>query len=431
MHTTLTLLTVCVGFSIWYYLRCRYILQLGIYFNVLAVMYMALGLILTRLTMGQAAATELEQIGLMSIAAVIGFNLAYVIAGARQAHGSNTESGYLPSHTILLFVVGIALAFEAAAILLIGPLDFLLSDRIARFASIRPQTALFYFANFINVCLPIVLLRYLHFGYRRDLNLLYFILAHGILLGLVTISRYDLSIIVLSVCFFLERYRKIGSRLVFGTLVFSMALTLVFKPSLYQVLLGQSYATNVDLGEYTNWVRHTILLMSRPEVELPHNGYLLALKSLFVMRPEEDTLSEWFLQEFYLERIIMFPGVGYGFSSVWEGYSANGLVGVALHFGFFGACFGLLERSSSPMRQIFIVFALVLTYRLFRSESYNFVKTYAWYFAYPAIAIVLVDKFMNWASRSSTFGTNRWPHRLESGYRHPTGIDHESGLPDR
>lgn len=392
-------LAVCGACGVLHCKRHGYVLQLGTYFNLLAAMYMAFGLFLSNLTMGQSfAGEEMEQIGWMSVAAVTGFNLAYWLAGLRRPVRRSRNPGYLPSHTAMLFVVGVALVFEAAAILLIGPLDFLLFDRMERSTVVRPRTALFYLANLINVCLPIVLARYLSFGHRRDRNLTYFIVAHGLIVGLATISRYDLSIVVLCLCYFLERHRAIRPAAVLGVLVFSLALTVFFKPSLYRALLGETYGVGADLGEYTNWIRHTVLLMTRPETELPHNGYLLALKSLFVMRPGEDSLSEWFMLEFYLERRLLFPALGYGFSGVWEGYSANGLAGVALHFAFFGACFGLLERSPTAMRQVFTVFALILIYRLFRSEAYNFVKTYAWYFAYPTFAIVFVDKFMLWAS---------------------------------
>lgn len=410
MLPVLTLLAVSGGFSALHYLRRGYILQLGIYFNVCALAYMAFGLTVARASMASLYAVELEQIGWMCVAAVIGFNAAYLLAGVRQRPVSMEVTDYLPSHTTLLFVAGGALAFEVAAILLIGPLDFLLADRLQRFVDVSPRKVQFYFANFINVCLPIVLARYLNFGHRRDRTLLYLILVHNVSLGLFTISRYDLAIVVLCVCYFLERSRTIGPIQVVGILAFAFLTTAFFKPVLYDTLLGQSYGRTVDLGEFTNWVRNTVTLMTRPDTELPHNGYALALKSLFVAQPEEDALSEWFFQEFFYERAVLFPGLSYGFSGVWEGYLANGLTGVALQFAFFGACFGWLERRPTAMRQVFIVFALVLTYRLFRSEVYNFVKTYAWYFAYPAFAIVFVDKFMMWASGRGVRG-GRLPDR--------------------
>ena len=398
MTPDLALVAATAGFGVWHYVRRGYVLQLGVYVNVLAMAYMAFGLTVSRTSLVLGYAPELELIGWMSVAAVIGFNLAYLVAGARRPRDAGRAPGYLPSHTTLLFVVGVALAFEAAAILAIGPLNFLFTDRIERFAAIRPRVALFYVASFLNVCLPIVLARYFGFRQRRDRNLLFFLLAHSVLLGLLTISRYDLSIAVLCVCYFLERNRSMPPLLVVCGMALALASTLFFKPLLYEIQLGLPYASTVDLGEYTNWIRHTILLLTRPEVELPHDGYALALESLFVMSPEEDALSEWFFREFFPERAILFPGLGYGFTGVWEGYAANGMAGVALHFAFFGAFFGWLERSPSAMRQVFAVFAMILAYRLFRSEAYNFVKTFAWYFAYPTLAIVCVDKFMIWAS---------------------------------
>lgn len=398
MLPTLALLTMIVGFTAWHYARQRYVLTLSVYFNICALAYMVFGMTMYRASTNALFVADLQLIGWMCIAAVGGFNVAYLIANFRGVPDSRPRSGYLPTHTSVLVVVSIGFAFEAAAILLIGPLEFLFSDRIERFAAIRNRTALLYLANLMNVCLPIVLARYLQYRQRRDATLLLVLLAHGFALGLMTISRYDLMIVLLAGGFFLERYYRIRPIPLVCLLAVAFASTLVYKPVLYDVLLGREYATNVDLGEYTNWIRHTLLLLGRPETEMPHGGYDLALRSLFVMRPEQDSLSEWFFQEFFPDRVILFPGLGYGFTGVWEGYWANGLIGVAMHFAFFGAVFGWLERSQTPMRHVFIVFAMVLTYRLFRSEAYNFVKTYSWYFAYPTIGIVLVDRFLIWAS---------------------------------
>lgn len=398
MLPTLTLAAMIVGFAAWHYVRQGYVLTLSVYFNICALAYMVFGMAIFRTDMNAQFEGGLQLIAWMCVAAVAGFNVAYLIANLGARPVRRHRSGYLPTHTSLLVVVGVAFAFEAAAILLIGPLDYFFSDRVQRFALIRDRTALLYLANLMNVCLPIVLVRYLEFRQRRDYTLLLVLLAHGIALGLVTISRYDLMIVFLACGFFLERYYRIRPVPLLCVLGVALASTLVYKPTLYNLLLGREYASTIDLGEYVNWIRHTLLLLGRPEVEMPHGGYLLALKSLFVMRPEEDSLAEWFIQEFFMDRLILFPGLGYGFTGVWEGYAANGLVGVALHFAFFGAVFGWLERSQTPMRHVFIVFAMVLTYRLFRSEAYNFVKTYAWYFAYPTIAIVLADRFLVWAS---------------------------------
>ena len=467
MPSTLALVALLAGFSALHWRRQRYVLQLGVWFNACAAAYMVFGMWVARNTMEPYYGVELEQIGWMCIAAVIGFNVAYLVAGwqrpglgersgqgraicredilpslraARRVPDAPSRSAgtldpflpkprsrrsstadYLPSYTSILVVVAVGFAFEAAAVLLIGPLDFVFSDRLQRFALVQGHQALFYLANLMNVCLPIVLARYLRFGQRRDLAMLAVLVGHGVLLALLTISRYDLALVLLVGGYFLERHGRIGPVALVSVLTIAFVTTLFYKPMLYGALLSQPYATDVDYSEYTNWIRHTLLLLTRPDVEMPHDGYALALKSLFVVSPEQDSLAEWFFKEFFPERVILFPGAGYGFSGVWEGYSANGLLGVATHFAAFGALFGLLERSPSAMRHVLIVFAMVLTYRLFRSEAYNFVKTYAWFFVYPTLAIVVVDKFLLWASGPGAAGA---PPRRGSKIASPGRVPH-------
>lgn len=394
----LVLAAMIAGFAAWHYARQRQVLTLSFYFNVCALSYMVFGMVIFRMEASALFEADLERVGWMCVAAVAGFNIAYLIANLRRGRVPWRQPGYLPSHTSMLVVVGIGFAFELSAIVLIGVLEYLFVDRIERFAVIRTRIALLYMANLINVCLPIIFMRYLEYRQRRDYRLLLVLAAHGLFLGLATISRHDMMIVLLAAGYFLERYYRIRPVPLLCIMLAALGSTLFYKPILYQLLLGFEYSTDFDYGEYTNWLRHTLLLLQRPDVELPHGGYALALKSLFVMRPEEDSLAEWFLQEFFMERLLLFPGTSYGFSPLWEGYSANGLIGVAMHFAFFGVFFGWLERSRSPMRHVFIVFAMFLTYRLFRAEAYNFVKSYAWYFAYPAVGIVLADRFLTWAS---------------------------------
>lgn len=392
------LLTAIVGFSAWYYVRYRYVLQLGVYFNFCALAYMVFGLAAASMMMAPYYRSELEQIGWMSVPAVIGFNIAYLVAKSGSAASSGCVHGYMPSYKTVFTVASVGFVFEVVAMLIIGPLDFLFIDRKERFNLFNTWQVLFYFANLINVCLPVVLMRYLRFGQRRDLRLFVFLLTHGILYGLLTISRFHMVILLLVVCYLLERYQRLRPSTIICILIISFASTVIFKPLFYQIILAKEYHVTFDFGEYTNWVRNTILMLGIPEVEMPHNGYSLALKSLFIISPETDSLSEWFYKEFYPERKILFPGLGYGFSGLYEGYAANGWMGTMMHFAFFGALFGLLERSPTAMRHIFIIFAMLLTYRLFRSEVYNFVKTYAWYFSYPMFAIVIADKLLVSAS---------------------------------
>lgn len=434
MSPTLAVAVMVVGFAAWHYARQRYVFTLSFYFNVCALAYMVFGMAIARGSMSVPYEALLDLIGWMCVAAVAGFNVAYLIANWRAGPVYRSRSRYLPSHSSMLIVASIAFAFEAAMILMAGPLEFVFSDRIVRFAIRRDMIELLYLANFLNVCLPIVFMRYLEYRQRRDYRLLLVLLAHGLVLGLATISRYDLMIVLLIAGYLLERHYRISPIPLLCLIALALSSTLVYKPLLYEVLLGSEYSARIDTGEYINWIRHTIMLHESPEIDLPHGGYALALKSLFVISPAEDSLTEWFFKEFFPERARMFPGISYGFTGVWEGYSANGLIGVAMHFAFFGAFFGWLERSQTPMRHIFIVFAMIVTYRLFRSEAYNLVKTYAWYFAYPTIGIVLADRFLAWASGAQSGEVGQLPQGPAPGHLRRGAVSmrpgRQDGVPD-
>ena len=414
--STLTLLSVIAGFSAWHYLRRRYLLQLCTFFNICAGLYMAVGLSIARQKMTWLHESTFEQLEWMCVVAVVGFNVAYLIANFGSSMRSVRLSEYLPSHASILVVTAVGLAFEATAILMIGPIDFLFSSRLERMPVLRENVALFYMANLINICLPIVFARYLTFRKKDDLTLLKFLIIHNVLFSLYMMSRHDLMFTFLILAYYLERFRVVRPVALVGAATAAGALMFFYKTIMYNVFLGESYANPVDLGELINWIRHTLLILESSTANLPHDGYFLALKSMFILQPEQDSLSEWFIKEFYPERYDRYPGMGYGFSGLLEGYLANGLAGIAAHFAVVGLVFGLLERSPTPMRHFFIVFALAITYRLFRSETYNFVKMYTWYFVYPTLAILIFDKFLtkasiirmqpgtDWKSRQGTVG---------------------------
>ena len=407
----------------WQYSRFRNIMQLGFFFNSCAMLYFCLGLSLSIEEISKTYPDQLEKIGWMAVVSVIGFNLAYMIVRLPPSRTIGRHIDYLPSHTTLLFFVGIGLLFHFSAILVISFGDYFLIDRNERFANILPIKVLSYGSNLLNVCFPIAIARYLKFRNRSDRNLLYFILCCCIFISISTISRFDFSFVVICLLYFFHKERIIKAGMTFCFILLSFALTLFYKPILYFLFLDTVYSTSIyDYNEYTNWIRHTIIMMTSPEVPLPHNGYLLALKSLFVISPEQDSLSEWYLKEFHPERAILFPGTSYGFTGIWEGYSAYGLPGVGMHFAFFGVLFGLLERFPTVIRHILIVFAMVLIYRLFRSEVYNFMKGYAWYYAYQLFAIVLVDKFLFWSQKNNPNSSPKCNTLQGGGYcRRPGG----------
>jgi hypothetical protein len=168
-----------------------------------------------------------------------------------------------------------------------------------------------------------------------------------------------------------------------------------YKGFLYGVILDKDYE-KFNPGEFINWIRNSEIMLSNgyDYTYLPNNSYLLALKSLFIISPDDDALSEWFISEFYSDRVV--SGLTYGFSGLIEGYLYIGVLGVVIHFFGVGVLFGLLERLRGSFRLAISIFVMFIMFRVFRSEIYNFIKTFSWFYFYQAIAIVIIDTIIKW-----------------------------------
>ncbi len=228
---------------------------------------------------------------------------------------------------------------------------------------------------------------------------MYFVIMHNLFFAIMLISRSALVYNFICIFFFLELHGYIKRR----TLVLSgvgMALLMFFyKGLLYGLILDQEYES-FNPGEFINWIRNSEIIMNHAfdSSFLPNNSYWLAVKSIFVISPEEQALSEWFIAEFYSDRVV--SGLTYGFSGLIEGYLYLGTVGVFLHFFFFGFVFAVFERAGGALRLMLTVTSIYVMYRLFRSELYNFVKTYVWFYLYQFLIIYFFDQFLRWISAS-------------------------------
>jgi hypothetical protein len=72
------------------------------------------------------------------------------------------------------------------------------------------------------------------------------------------------------------------------------------------------------------------------------------------------------------------------------------VLGVVIHFFGVGVLFGLLERLRGSFRLAISIFVMFIMFRVFRSEIYNFIKTFSWFYFYQAIAIVIIDTIIKW-----------------------------------
>jgi len=146
-------------------------------------------------------------------------------------------------------------------------------------------------------------------------------------------------------------------------------------------------------GEIVNWIRNSEVLLDNHVTgkDLPENSYLLALKSLVVISPATDAPAEWFVKNFFRDAV---PGYTRGFSGLLEGYLYFKEVGVILHFFFIGVVFALLQNLKTLYSFVLTLFFCYATFRLFRSEAYNFVKYMQWYYVIPMAAIFIFDRML-------------------------------------
>ena len=385
------------SFFIFFHLnRAGRLFSIPVFFNLYSILYFVVGgYFYSDIVYGGGTSAELELILDLSVFAVLGFNVGYIYTSRGYAKINVPADGYVPRSDTLLIVVGVALMAELFVIIMVGPYNYFFIDRLSRFPIMKSYQSILYVANLMNIALPFILARYFSTKSLLDKKLLYFVLAHNIFLAVLLISRSALAYNFICLFFFLELHGRIrmGALMFLGGVM--AVLMFFYKGFLYGVILDKEYE-KFNPGEFINWIRNSEIMLSNEfdYTYLPNNSYLLALKSMVVVSPSEEALSEWFISEFYADRVV--SGLTYGFSGLIEGYLYLGVLGVALHFIAVGLVFGLFERLRGSFRLVITISVMFIMFRVFRSEIYNFIKTFTWFYFYEAIAIVLLDYLIRW-----------------------------------
>jgi len=377
-----------------YYIRLKVgLVSLPIVFNAYALLYFVFGqnFYYSSILDGYASWEFLEVVKL-SVSSLFFFNLSFVIF-YKCITPRERIHGYIPSRDLIYFSVALGLLAHVLLIAL-GGADFFSMGRVERFGVFKQYRIILLLSNLLILGMIFSFARYEitrdQKDYKLAMGVLYIVLIYSIL----TISRTNLTICVIVALFYFER-TGIWSRSKIIIVLLATAIGLFFfKGVLYDLILGNDSYEKFNPGEFINWIRNSILILSSsyPEVYMPENSYLLTIKSLFNPSPAGQALSEWFIEYYYPERAM--PGLTYGFSGVIEGYLYGGYLGSILHFSFIGALFAFISRSKSLMGGIILVCCLTLLFRLFRSEMYNFVKTITWYYLYQILLLFLIDKLV-------------------------------------
>ncbi|WP_378080044.1 hypothetical protein [Cobetia amphilecti] len=251
-----------------------------------------------------------------------------------------------------------------------------------------------FIAKVVDVALIFSIFRFFKFKTSRDRYLTSAILFYNLFFAIILISRSSLAFNFICVFFFLELFKVISTKKIL-LLGLSMAACMFFyKGVLYAWILDDADYGSYNPGEFVNWIRNSMTMLKEGYTSdmLPNNSYWIALKSIFMVDPGGEGLSVWFIKEFYSDSYV--SGLTYGFSGIIEGYLYLGTIGVFLHFLLIGIFFSYLEKKPSAIKIVLVICAMFIMFRLFRSEIYNFARTYSWYYVYQVLIIVVFDIFL-------------------------------------
>ncbi|MEJ2912976.1 hypothetical protein [Pseudoalteromonas sp. C12FD-1] len=382
----------------WVYIKFHgSLFNLGVFFNAYSILYFFVGLNLYKYNiLGGYVTSDLVKVAWLSLVGIVSFNVFYsafslVFKSKTENHDSYKN---IPSFNSILLLFSLGVLAQLFIIAKVGPFNFFFIDRLDRFPIMKQYQHIVFIAKVSNIALIFALARYFYVQEWRDKALARVILAYNLFFAIMLISRSELAFTFIALFYFLEKTGKVRTKTIIIIGICMALLMFSYKGILYIYILGdQDYGT-FNPGEFINWIRNTLLLFDSkitPE-SLPNNSYLLALEGVLNPSPSGVPLSEWFIQYFYPNKVV--SGLTYGFSGVVEGYLYLKEFGVMIHFLIIAFIFSIIERKQSILSTALTICALFIMFRLFRSEIYNFTRTFIWYYFYQIIVFYFADKVL-------------------------------------
>ena len=394
----LTITTCYCGYLT--YRKLGTLFSLGVFFNAYSILYFVLGILIYKYDINSGAESDsLIILAQLSLIAVFSFNLVY-IPFSRPRAKTTTANTTPPSHQTVLLTFLIAVTANFFVLYQVGFLAYFFIDRLDRFPIMKEYQKFLFIAKMANIALILFMYRYYVFQQKRDKRMAIIVSIYCLAFAVLTISRSELAFLFITIFFFAEKLGLVSTRKLIFYGVSMASLMLVYKGALYIILLGDTGTSAYNPGEFINWIRNSIIMLEGGynSNDLPNNSYLLAIKSIFLIDPGGDALSEWFIERFYPDKVVL--GLTYGFSGVIEGYLYLNELGVFLHFAMIGALFCYLESKTSALNTALSIAAMYIMFRLFRSEIYNFARTFTWYFVYQVAIIFLIDTTLKFATKN-------------------------------
>ncbi len=361
-------------------------------FNVCALLYFPIGLTLyVENIQGGWASDELYEVLYSAVIAILGFNVSYFYNLSKKTYVWTHKNFEIPTRETLIFILMFGFGFEAFAILKVGVYNFFFISRLDRFPLLKENQAYFFLANVVNIALVFSRAKYSSTGDARDLRLFRVILCHNILMAVLLISRSMLVFNGVVLAYFWLKDGLISKKLFLLTSLFVLLTLFFYKPVLYGLILDKQMESYFNYSEFINWIRNSMLLMKLGVTagDFTDNSYAMTFLSIVHPSPPGMPLSEWFIKWFHEDSFV--AGLTYGFSGLLEPFMYFGYVGVFVQYSVVGFLFSFLQKRKAVLFAFCNIVAVCLMFRLFRSESYNFVKTFFWYYLYQALFIFLVD----------------------------------------
>lgn len=375
----LVLIIIPIIFIIYEAYKQKNFLTFGVFFNVLALLYLGYG------TYELDSRDYYHDIIInSSVLAVIAFNLGYVYS--RKSEIAFKPVKFNANYDIFMYTMMIfAFLIQLYLMISIGPDNFIFSDRVERARLLKPYGSLFFYEYWFNIAGIFALHRY--FRTKNKKYLLVFVLCFSNLmfLSIVSISRSMILYSILPLIYYLKKMRKITNKHI---LIAGSSLLFIFmfmRGIMYSLFLGIETGETVQLGELVTWRRVFLnVLPTFEDFKLNGSSYLQTIYSFINPLYRGEALSTWYVKTYEYDHFL--AGGGRGFSGVAEGYINFGYLGVFLYFLFIGYLFKFFQKRDYSF-WIFICgsFLMVNTYRVFRSESYGVFKHWYWFIVIPII----------------------------------------------
>lgn len=370
-------------FSLKFFHNSKSILNLGIIFNLLIIVYAVIGVNIYSQVFNSNL-ESLEEILKVVFLSSIAYNLVFNYTNSLYSFNKVIKTP--EPHLINSLFTIISLTYLSIIIFK----GILFVDRTQAFYLLYQNKYIFLLSSFQTVLY--ILIAFNHY-YKRKARF-YFKTAtlYLVIMSLITISRHDLFSIFVVNIFFLIKSNRVSSQkiLIYTTLL--IVFFLFFKQILYTQLLAQERALGPDYSELINWVRNTINTINS-KIKYEYNPYLVTIEGVF--NPFiifDKPLSNWYIKNFFYKNYL--AGNKYGFSFIAESYVAGSPYLLIIVYSFYGYLSKKISfKKVSPVNSVVQITVILMMYKLFRSESYNFFRSIVWSYFIPLIIIQFFSVF--------------------------------------